>query len=277
MTDLNLLMGQLRDSSEEGSLLVIDGDAIAYMIGWFHRDHDDEELVKKAVDSWIREFFLLTSAARYIGVLSAPSGSTMIREQMYKFKKYKGNRKEKEDWIQKWEPIINGHLISAYGFIRVIDTWETDDYVALASSYLTENNVPHKICSPDKDLKQIPGAHIDYRKTNAEQTGVLEIVVSREEANYNWCMQLLMGDATDNVAGLPGIGEKKAKDMLKDVDPMMWRNTVRLAYDKYFGEYYGKIIYKETVAAITILTIDVDEPVEEEIELLFSNIQSVPI
>ena len=58
---------------------------------------------------------------------------------------------------------------------------------------------------------------------------------------------------------------------------MMWRNTVRLAYDKYFGEYYGKIIYKETVAAITILTIDVDEPVEEEIELLFSNIQSVPI
>ncbi len=61
MTDLNLLMGQLRDSSEEGSLLVIDGDAIAYMIGWFHRDHDDEELVKKAVDSWIREFFLLTT------------------------------------------------------------------------------------------------------------------------------------------------------------------------------------------------------------------------
>ena len=74
------------------------------------------------------------------------------------------------------------------------------------------------------------------------------------EAKYNWCMQMLMGDSADNIAGIPGMGEKKAAELLKSVDEIMWGTTVKRAYEKHFGPYYGPIIYAETEATVTMMT-----------------------
>jgi hypothetical protein len=116
------------------------------------------------------------------------------------------------------------------------------DYLSCMDPFTT-----HIICSPDKDLRQIPGQHYCYKTGKQHQ-------VSAEKALWNWCMQMLCGDDTDNIAGVPGMGPKKSEKLLEEGCSFEWRDIVKLAYQKYFGAYYGDIIYQETAAAITLMS-----------------------
>lgn len=249
MTDSTQLKQHQQDSFE-GRILVIDGDSISYMIGWHHREHTDEQIVKNALRSWMSDLILLTAGTHIIGFLGNKNAEKIptFREVTYKVKPYKGKRLEKPDWLRFWEPVINNILIDTYNFIRVPHWAEADDYVALSSYQLTQLGKEHLICSPDKDLKQIAGTHYNYKK--APEDAVQHI--SAEQANYNWAIQMLMGDDTDNIAGIPGMGEKKAKDYLKGCDPEMLVNKVKLRYETHFGPYHGPLIYEETRAAVSM-------------------------
>lgn len=66
------------------------------------------------------------------------------------------------------------------------------------------------IVSIDKDLKTIPGLHYN---TNKPELGVYQI--TEEEADYWHLFQTLTGDASDGYSGCPGIGPKKAADILE--------------------------------------------------------------
>jgi hypothetical protein len=241
----------------EGNLLVIDGDALPYMLGWHHRDSRDIPRMHRAIDSWFQDFFLLSAADAYVGILSP--GTKCFRYEVYKYKPYKGNRPPKEEWMSFWEPHIRAYLQTQYGFVKAPDHLETDDVVAALGIGLPHmlksmgsDKFPY-ICSPDKDLKQIPGYHLDYRKVG-ENEAIKSELVSVEQASYNWCMQMLCGDSTDNIAGVPKIGEKKAAELLKSVEPFRWKAAVKVKYLEYFSDYYGEIIYNQTCAAVTMMT-----------------------
>ena len=117
------------------------------------------------------------------------------------------------------------------------------------------------ICSPDKDLNQIPGLHYDYRsKTDPgtqENSGT--IMITDPDAHWNFWTQMLTGDETDNVAGVPGLGPvivRKIIDELKaDGNMISTRKTVEACYIKYFGEYYGPLIFTETEQTLRLMSI----------------------
>ena len=66
------------------------------------------------------------------------------------------------------------------------------------------------IASIDKDFGTIPGSHFNWSK----DIGVTS--VDEKEADYNFYLQVLTGDATDGYAGCPGIGPKRAERLLED-------------------------------------------------------------
>jgi 5'-3' exonuclease len=99
------------------------------------------------------------------------------------------------------------------------------------------------VCSPDKDLRQIPGKLYDYHK------GIME-EISEQEAVHNLRMQMLCGDVTDNVKGIPGMGDVKATKYLKE-NPEA--DAVYKAYIRHFGDYYGTIIHEETLATLEVV------------------------
>ncbi len=77
------------------------------------------------------------------------------------------------------------------------------------------------ISSPDKDLLQsIEGKHFNYTYKLEEKNNSESVIkgwwveTSEKEAEYFRWLQLLMGDATDGISGLPGIGIKRAEEML---------------------------------------------------------------
>ena len=184
----------------------------------------------------------------YIGIFGT---TAEFRVNAYKFKKYKGNRPPKEEFVKKWEEIIESYCIEDLGFVKV-NGMEADD----AIGFLMKRSGKYCCASPDKDMLQLPGWHLQVRDKKMEDgterlSGTLRDI-SLLDAQRTFWTQMLEGDTSDNVAGVPGLGEKKAKEKLKNAwdDPIQMGIDVASAYDSYFGPYYGPIIYQETLVAL---------------------------
>lgn len=222
-------------------IAAIDADSLIYIIAWNHREHSDEVPVKQSCDSFIRDILLSAGCDSYIGVFSDHKN---FRHRIYKRDPYKGNRPEKEEWMKRWELVIKEYFTTKYGFLYAIDL-EADDVVAAAALLYPDLYV---ICSPDKDLNQIPGYHYNYKSSSDDNKVPVGVVkIKPEDANRFFWNQMLVGDKGDNIAGVPGMGDVKAKKYLDTaLDPMMYLSMTLTAYKNYYGDHYGGKIWQET-------------------------------
>lgn len=118
------------------------------------------------------------------------------------FPEYKAFRKDKQR--PKWEPAVKQHLIDQWEAL-VIDGMEADDALGIAQCSAQRDTTI--ICTVDKDLNCIPGWHYNFVKKE-------KFYVSNEEAIRFFFNQLLVGDPTDGIKGVPGIGKVKAAKLL---------------------------------------------------------------
>ena len=88
----------------------------------------------------------------------------------------------------------------------MIDGLEADDALGIFATDPVQTDTGHIICSPDKDMRQIPGLLFDL--TNP----VIEI--TKEEGDRWHFVQTMSGDQTDGYAGIPSIGIKRATALL---------------------------------------------------------------
>ena len=122
---------------------------------------------------------------------------------------YKGHRNRKKPCGYK--RVIN-KLKTEYEVI-VMPTLEADDALGI---YATKEE-GHIICSPDKDLRQIPGQL--YNLTD-------EVVTITAEEGRRWhLIQAMSGDQTDGYSGIPGIGIKRAEALL-EANGATWQTVV---------------------------------------------------
>ena len=119
---------------------------------------------------------------------------------------YKGNRdpSHRPTHEEKIKDFIKGKWDTTTG-----DNEEADDLLGIAQTkYGAEDSV---IVSIDKDLDQIPGLKYNFVKD-------IRYNVTEKQAWYTFHMQLLTGDTTDNIVGLPGIGPGKAAKALHGLE-----------------------------------------------------------
>lgn len=237
-------------------IALIDADSLVYVIGWNYREYlgIEPEQVHNSCDNMLRDIVTLTGASHYIGAFS---DKKCFRHECYKYQTYKGSRGDKPDWVTYWEPVIKEYYTEKHGFF-MLPNLEADDVVSAYSQMLDLRGDSWVICSPDKDMLQIRGVHYDYRKTREDiDRDNLVRQVSEDQAWYNFWMQMLTGDESDSVAGVPGLGPVKAKKLLDEqMDPMLYTSSVKGAYKKYFGPHYGGIIYEETYRTLKLLCPD---------------------
>lgn len=147
------------------------------------------------------------------------SGDSNYRDDVAKTKGYKANRANTPK-PQHYEYIRS--LCIEWGAI-VVSGIEADDAIGISMSKDKEG----VICTIDKDLNQIPGRHFDWNK------GILYNVPSLD--SHRWFLrQLLTGDATDNIPGLPKYGDVKAANILDPIKhdhEAMWE-AVKAEYKK---------------------------------------------
>jgi 5'-3' exonuclease len=122
---------------------------------------------------------------------------------------YKGHRNRKKPCGYK--RVIN-KLKEEYHVV-VMPTLEADDALGI---YATKET-GHIICSPDKDMRQIPGQLFDLTQ---------EVVEITPEMGDRWhLIQAMAGDQTDGYAGIPGIGIKRAEALL-EANGATWQTVV---------------------------------------------------
>jgi len=131
---------------------------------------------------------------------------------------YKGHRNRKKPCGYK--RVIN-QLKDEYRVI-IMPTLEADDSLGI---YATKHpgNV---LCSPDKDLRQIPGQLFDMNETMS---------VTPEEGAKWHLIQTLAGDQTDGYAGVPGIGVKRAVSLFEEKG-YSWKTALEAFAEKDLSE-----------------------------------------
>jgi DNA polymerase-1 len=139
---------------------------------------------------------------------------------------YKHNRQDKEKpalWAELRQYGIDNYPSKEKKWM------EADDVMGYLGSMDPEHYI---ICSTDKDMKTIPCTLFNWTKDQQPKR------ISVEEANDWFYMQTLMGDTTDGYPGCPGIGIKRAKELV-----FLWNQewyTSKLSQEAYIWEQIVK-------------------------------------
>lgn len=154
----------------------------------------------------------------HLGVAFDPHGPTFRHEA---FEAYKAQREETPEDIRRAVPIIKDILTAMNIPILEVQGFEADDVIGTLAKKAEQEGFTVYMATPDKDYGQLVSDHIFmYRPRH---TGGFEILGPREVCDkYGLSNQLqvidllgLMGDASDNIPGCKGVGEKTAVALLQ--------------------------------------------------------------
>lgn len=156
------------------------------------------------------------------------SGKNNWRKEFATVLPYKGNRSV---FARPFHyHTIREHLIHRWGAVLSSDR-EADDDIGVRA---TDGENEYCIVSIDKDLKQIPGQHFNWVKN--EYTSVNE----RDGIRFFY-EQCLIGDSTDNIGGVFGIGPVTARKLLAGCakERALWQTVRKCWLDHYPVAYTG--------------------------------------
>ena len=143
-----------------------------------------------------------------------------FRHEMYA--DYKGTRKPMAEELRQQVPVMK-EVLQAMG-IRIIEKagLEADDLLGTLSRRCEEAGMEVSVISGDRDLLQLATDHVKIRipKTKRGGTEIEDYYAADVQEKYGVTpsefidMKALMGDASDNIPGVPSIGEKTASKII---------------------------------------------------------------
>lgn len=210
-------------------------------------------------------------AADYAAVafdLKAPT----FRHKMYA--EYKGTRKPMPAELHEQVPIIKEVLEAMEIPVITLEGYEADDILGTLAKRMQARGMSVSILSGDRDLLQLADSAIKIRmpKTSKGRTEIENYGPDDVKAKYGVTpsefidLKALMGDSSDNIPGVPGIGEKTASAIIskyksieaayadaENITPTKARNSLSENYDK-------------AVLSKTLATIEINAPVDFDVE-----------
>lgn len=206
-----------------------------------------------------------------IGVAFDPKGPTFRHKA---FPQYKAQREKTPEGIQESVPIIKDIIKACNIPIFEVMDYEADDVIGTLATKAEQAGYLTYMITPDKDYCQLVSDKIfvykpSHGKSDSEILGPKEVNTKYDLYNPLQVIDLLglMGDASDNVPGCPGVGPKTAITLIKKY------HSIEGIYN-HLHELKGKLkegleINKEQVLFSKFLvTIKKDVPIELDEEKL---------
>ena len=190
------------------------------------------------------------------------------------YTEYKANREAMPEGISVALPYID-QVLDAFNIPKLfVDGYEADDVIGTLAKKAEKAGFTTYMMTPDKDFAQLVSENILlYRPGNkwkpTEVWGVEEVLDKFEINKVEQVIDFLgmMGDAVDNIPGLPGVGEKTAKKFLAEYGSMenLLANTNQLK-----GKIKEKIEANKAQGVLSkkLATILLDAPIELDEEVL---------
>ncbi len=152
-------------------------------------------------------------------------GGSTYRYEMYQ--EYKAHRDETPEAIKIAVPYIQELLKAMHIPIIEVAGFEADDLIGTLAKQAEKEDFKVYMVTPDKDFAQLVSENIFMYKparmgNDIEIWGIPEVLEKFEIERPEQVIDYLgmMGDAADNIPGLPGVGEKTAKKFLKEYGSM---------------------------------------------------------
>jgi len=203
----------------------------------------------------------------HIAVAFDPKGKTFRHEA---YEQYKAQREATPEDIRLAVPIIK-NLIKAYNIPALeVPGYEADDVIGTMAKKAEQAGFEVFMLTPDKDYGQLVSDHIFmYRPKHTggfETMGPAEVKAKYDLDSHEQVIDLLglMGDASDNIPGCPGVGEKTAVKLLKEfgsIDTLLSRtDELKGALKTKIEENKEQIIFSRFLATIKVdVPVDFDE------------------
>jgi DNA polymerase-1 len=191
---------------------LIDGDIVVYRSAASTKDDEESWIAQSRADTMIQEILADTQATSYSVYLT---GKGNFRRDIAP--SYKANRPEERP--VHWQA-VREFLVTQHKAI-ICNGYEADDEMGIQQDKTSNTTV---ICSIDKDLLQIPGKHYNFVKKIFQE-------VTFDDGLKFLYLQSLIGDRSDNIIGVPGVGPVKAERALAELLPEEWYDKCRQMYD----------------------------------------------
>ena len=245
---------------------LIDADVLLHELGWSGEFKDREtgeeilfdfDRVQELLDEKI-QLICLETEADTAPLMFISDSEWLAKQEKREFvpnfryeravtKPYKGTRKNPKPF--HFYNIL-AYLRGNYNVIVARDGYEADDEIAIYQyRHWSSGKNNTIICSRDKDLRICPGNHYSWECGSQASIGPVEVdrvgyLVRDEEARKTYGFglafffyQMLVGDAVDNIPGLPGCGDVSARKILEGATTERdYYERVRQAYKEKLGD-----------------------------------------
>lgn len=182
-----------------------------------------------------------------------------------KYDAYKGTRKPMPPELHEQVPLMKEVLTAMEVPILTLEGFEADDILGTVAKRCQAQGIDVSVVSGDRDLLQLADTHIKIRipKTSRGQTEVKDYYPEDVKREYHVTplefidVKALMGDSSDNIPGVPSIGEKTATGLIETY------GSIENAYahldeikppraQKALGEHYDMAQMSKELATICI-------------------------
>lgn len=242
-------------------ILLIDGNSLAnrayYALPFLT---DPQGRVSGAVFGFVNILCKMITEERPDGIIVAfDHARQTFRNQIYS--DYKGNRKATPPELISQFPLIKD-LLKKMGIVVIEEEGiEADDIIGTAAKSLDGKKI---ILSGDRDLLQLISQNTEVWLTIKGVTLVSKVTTENLQENFSISrpdqvieLKALMGDSSDNIPGVAGIGEKTATKLLSEFDNI---ENLYANIDKISGKLQEKLLAGKDSAFMskTLATIKTD-------------------
>ncbi|MEH6937581.1 DNA polymerase I [Bacillus sp. JJ664] len=249
-------------------LILIDGNSIAYR-AFFALPllSNDKGVHTNAIYGFTMMLMKILEDEKPTHMLVAfDAGKTTFRHST--FKEYKGGRQKTPPELSEQFPLVR-QLLDTYGIARYeLENYEADDIIGTLAQQASKEDYEVKVISGDRDLLQLVDEQVTVSMTKKGITEVEEFTPAAILDKYELTpeqivdMKGLMGDKSDNIPGVPGIGEKTAIKLLKQF------KTVEGVYENIDEVSGAKLLQnlsenkEQALMSKELATINTDSPIE---------------
>lgn len=253
-------------------IVLIDGNSLAYR-AFFALPllSNDKGIHTNAVYGFTMILLRILEEEKPSHILVAfDAGKTTFRHST--FQEYKGGRQKTPPELSEQMPFIR-ELLDAYKIKRYeLANYEADDIIGTLSKLAEETDAEIKVITGDKDLLQLVSEKttVDITRKGITEVDSYTPTFLDEKLGISSAqvidMKGLMGDASDNIPGIPGVGEKTAIKLLKEFQ------TIENLYE-HLDEVSGKKLKEKLVEhkdsafmSKQLATIHREAPIEVKVE-----------
>jgi DNA polymerase-1 len=207
----------------------------------------------------------------YLGVAFDSKGATFRHEM---FPDYKANRQQTPEDIHAAVPWIKDILRAMHIPVLEMCGWEADDIIGTMSRHACNDGFEVYMVTPDKDFGQLVNHCVSIYRQRSGGEGI-EIMGPREVCEKYGIddplklidILALWGDASDNIPGVPGVGEKTASKLVAEFGTV---EDILARIDEVKGKVKENILAnrEQLLLSKKLAAIDTDAPVPFEPERL---------